>query len=750
MSIRRAIIGLFAVISAFSTLLRAEDRPALGVTAQLQHYECVGENLAILRMEAGIQPLTIPSRPSIRDWSTLGIDEWLPLDSCFAWANIPPGDRYVIRLNLPGRCVEEVLPENDLTDYCMEAVARAPRWVRADLINNLNRITGEFGDEFREWNAASILEAEDPYVDEIAFAIAHISPNLLGDLAVPPELIVENVETIYAADEYLDYVRIVDHGEVGDDDYWTTLEYNIKTADDDTIQVEIDPEIYYWYVVHPRVTEEVPQFINPATGRSAQPPRGVFWRDFLLNHPDEGYPSLREVLEDCGVMWSNLFNDGSPDNGAVGIITNWIQTVLDFDCREERPNQPVRIYRLHMGRCGEHSDLVAAAARSALIPCICNMTFCNDHTWNEFWDGHWISWEPVNTFVGDSLHYENGWDWVFPAVWDWRSDGFVWTVTERYSEGVADLNVLITSRGHPVDGAKIMLASENNGGGFSPATWGYTNAEGRVSFKVGDDRTIYIRVESEVGSFPPQANTVTRIIANVRADAVYDWDHNFNRRIALVSPDDAEEPGNPTNHFHLNVNYELLSETVNGQIFRDSEFFAEIASGRLDFFICDEDNYRLYTEGEDFSAFSSGALTGDGEIQFTLPTDGAWYAVFSNENHLANYMLARIETRLYRDENVAVGDDLAGKVPVGYRLYQNYPNPFNSRTNIAFDIIKGGKTKVTIFDMTGRELFAMPLGVISSGQHILPLNAAMLNTGSYLYQVECGDFKAQKTMILIR
>ncbi|HHE46381.1 MAG TPA: T9SS type A sorting domain-containing protein [Bacteroidetes bacterium] len=751
MSLKRYLTALCTILLTFSTAIAVQDQNTQGTTTTLQQeYKCIAEDLAKVRtsdIPSSENPLSDQLKRRI--WGTTGTDEWLPLDSCITLANIPAGDRYVIRLNIPNNSIDEILPANDLNDLCMRAVARAPRWVRGDLINNLNAIGGEWAESSQEFAAEIILNAEDPYIDEIAFTIAHLSPSLFEDMNVSEDLIIENAEGIYEADEYLDYVTIIDNGDADDDNYWTTLEYNIKTEDEDTVQVEIDPEIYYWYVVHPRLSDEVPQYIDPATGRSAQPPRGVFWRDFLLNHPDDDYPSLREVLEDCGVMWSNLFNDGSPDNGAVGIITQWMQTSMEFTSRQERPVQPVRIYRLHIGRCGEWSDLTAAASRAALIPAICNMTFCNDHTWNEFWDGHWISWEPVNTFVGDSLAYENRWDWVFPAVWDWRSDGYVWTVTERYSEGVADLNVSITSRGHPVDGAEVMLASENDHGGLSPATWGYTNSEGQVSFKVGDDRTIYLRVESEVGNFPAQANTVTRIISNSRADAVYDWDHDFDRTIDHVSPDDADEPDDPLNHYHLSIGYELLSETVNGQIFNNSEFFAEIGEGRLNFFICDEENYELYEDEEDFVVFNSEELTGSGEIDFTFPTDGEWYVVFSNENRLANIMLSEVETRFYVDSEFGVKDDI-GQGPADYMLYQNYPNPFNSHTNIAFDNKKAGVVKVTLYDISGRKIFGLPLGTIPAGHYSVPVNAGNLKSGVYLYELDCNDFRARKTMILLR
>ncbi|HHE46090.1 MAG TPA: T9SS type A sorting domain-containing protein, partial [Bacteroidetes bacterium] len=639
------------------------------------------------------------------------------------------------------------MPENSLSDHCMEAVERAPVWLRNDLINNLNRIGGEWAEFSRDMVADVILDAAELQVDEVAFTLAHVSPILLENVVLELDLFIENAETIYESDEYLDYVTIVEHGDFDEGDYWTTLEYDIRTEDDEVIRVEIDRDIYYWHVVHPRLSDEEPLYIDPATGRQRQPDVGKFWRNFLLNEPDDGYTSLRDQLEDCEVLWSNLVNNGTEENGAIGLITMWIRDVLEFTSRQERPIQPVRIYRMHIGRCGEHSDLTAAAGRAALIPTVCTSTFCTDHTWNEFWDGdRWVVWEPVNNYV-DSAPYDN-WN-ELPAVFDWRSDASVWTVTDRYTDH-ADFNVTIRDwNGRPVDGAKIMLASEYLHGGLMPCTWGYTDSDGRVSFTIGDNRTIYLRVESGLGNFPQQANSVTRVISNSQADREYNWSHQFDRRMPRISAREADDVADPTNHFQGSLAYEMLSETADGIIFTDAEFFMDVADARLDFFICDEENYRNYLNEENFEAYNIEELTESGEIGFVLPTDHSWYAVFSNATSLANYMEAEVATTFSVSSEFAV-DERGPDAPVVYRLYRNYPNPFNSGTRIPFQLGRSGNTAVSIFDMAGRRLFTGSLGNLSAGSHVLTFDGSGLNSGVYIYEMRCNGFTDRNTMIIMK
>ncbi|PIV69715.1 MAG: hypothetical protein COS08_04020, partial [Euryarchaeota archaeon CG01_land_8_20_14_3_00_38_12] len=160
-----------------------------------------------------------------------------------------------------------------------------------------------------------------------------------------------------------------------------------------------------WFVVHPKITDEIPTFINPETGRPDE--NGVFWREYLFYHADENYPSdpssdyrypkdekpplLKDKISNITVMYDNVpytapagydnhghyFKDNprdwdwSYDKGhAVEIVSNWVEKTLPLNQREsgdsERPIQPVRIAHHHNGNCGELQDLTVAAARTCM------------------------------------------------------------------------------------------------------------------------------------------------------------------------------------------------------------------------------------------------------------------------------------------------------------------------------------------------------------------------------------------------
>ncbi len=100
-------------------------------------------------------------------------------------------------------------PAIPLMPSAADAIARAPAWLRPDLRIQFDML---FADQQEEL-AALILGVEDPRIlDEVAFMIAHVSPEILIDPAFYPELIVESAADLYAKDEVLDYVALMDVG----------------------------------------------------------------------------------------------------------------------------------------------------------------------------------------------------------------------------------------------------------------------------------------------------------------------------------------------------------------------------------------------------------------------------------------------------------------------------------------------------------------------------------------------------------
>ena len=86
----------------------------------------------------------------------------------------------------------------------------------------------------------------------------------------------------------------------------------------------------------------------------------------------------------------------------------------------------------------------------------------------------------------------------------------------------------------------------------------------------------------------------------------------------------------------------------------------------------------------------------------------------------------------------------------GYNLYQNYPNPFNPGTSISFSLPQAGQTKITVYDMLGREVTILVNDQLDAGIHQTMFDGTGLSSGVYVYRIESGSFVKAKQMILLR
>ena len=101
---------------------------------------------------------------------------------------------------------------------------------------------------------------------------------------------------------------------------------------------------------------------------------------------------------------------------------------------------------------------------------------------------------------------------------------------------------------------------------------------------------------------------------------------------------------------------------------------------------------------------------------------------------------------------------ISNSVPDKFILYQNYPNPFNPTTKIKFDIptlpltkgAGGMNTKLTIYDILGREVTTLINENIQPGTYEIEWNAANFASGVYFYQLRAGDFVQTKKLVLLK
>jgi len=88
--------------------------------------------------------------------------------------------------------------------------------------------------------------------------------------------------------------------------------------------------------------------------------------------------------------------------------------------------------------------------------------------------------------------------------------------------------------------------------------------------------------------------------------------------------------------------------------------------------------------------------------------------------------------------------------PEKFALYQNYPNPFNPVTKINYDLPSDDFVKITLFDISGKEVRTLVNEFRQAGFYSIEFNASELTSGLYIYKLESAKFTAVKRMMLVK
>lgn len=529
---------------------------------------------------------------------------------------IGPGDGHIIEIDASSMNTAPS-PSEILDPAADKAVEEAPDWLKIDLMHKFRILSSAEQNEF----GSLINEApEERLKDEISFCIAHSTPETLRDDNFFPRILTHNAELIYEMDEYLDYVEIIEK-----EDY-TTVSYR----QEDGTFVEADRELYYWFIVHPKLGDELPTYVDPEydytseppfdRNKGTAPPVGKYWREWFLEYNKPDQPLLKDSLQG-----KNTTLD------AIKAINGWISNSMQFTSDQERPVQPVRIYMKGIGRCGEYQDMRSAAARAALIPVVATSNSAEDHVWNEFWDLEWYHWDGT---INNPRMYENGWGKTISSVWNARGDGYTWPVTSRYSD-VCTLEIsVIDSMWNPVDGATVEILTENF---YQPEVKtttirGTTDHTGTLVLEVGESRNYWGRTStSDLGSDPPGPMPPKEIVLGSVVGETYEVLFQLPMQADELVDIPQELPYGNENSLVLDIEFE-----VDGNILRGSSpvpsgrFDLANISGDIDFFITNQVGLAAYGAGAPINSYNMLRRADHGSVLMNISMDSQWAVVFSN------------------------------------------------------------------------------------------------------------------------
>ncbi len=91
-----------------------------------------------------------------------------------------------------------------------------------------------------------------------------------------------------------------------------------------------------------------------------------------------------------------------------------------------------------------------------------------------------------------------------------------------------------------------------------------------------------------------------------------------------------------------------------------------------------------------------------------------------------------------------------GQLPTVFALSQNYPNPFNPTTIISYELPQQGHVRLTVYDMTGRQVATLVDTQMNAGRHQVSFNAMNLSSGVYMYRLQAGSAMLTRQLTLIK
>jgi hypothetical protein len=587
---------------------------------------------------------------------------------------IPPGSDYYIKfdsqnLTLKG---QEIIPYIDgLSDTVIAAIAKSPHWIQQALTRQFHNLSDP------ESYAEMLLNASKQCTDEVAFTVACCP----GGKVPPANIVKENAEALYEHDQWIQYADIIDYDN-GTGNYYSTIRYRVLENGTEK-QFELPPEIYYWYIVHPKISMA-----------DIDTTYGPLWRDYLFEHSDLGYPLLKEKLStvkylwDCTSYYQNQYrlwtSSIAQHPTAIEAVSYWIGKTVPYPAVGDRPGKPCVIAHEHNGWCGELQVIAVAAQRTALIPSVGASNVGEDHVWREFFERGWHEndnwWSDTGGAVDEPDAYGYGWKKNMSAIYQWRGDDTISDDTARYIHPQDRITVTFTVKDtflQPVDGARVTVlvkgpkdityyknliwgkiqavwdklpeflkgkilsflfdklkgrydAIPGEVNGVTITTWNYTDLDGRCSFQLGKNLEYLFLI---------QAGNLKKPWQLARHNLLRNLDTHADKEFRVILFDVSHRPQRslhrvlPSGDCRFTLSFTSTAYQVQNNFYTDGSGSQEVP-GEIDCFFVDTQNFALCKAGRPFTCFNSI------EAEHALLTVSAklqdWYLVFRNHGRVTN------------------------------------------------------------------------------------------------------------------
>ncbi|MCX6672083.1 MAG: hypothetical protein NTX92_09215, partial [Euryarchaeota archaeon] len=490
-------------------------------------------------------------------------------------------------------------------------------------------------------------------------------------------LLKENAESLYEHDKSIAYADIENFDD-GTGNYYSTIRYRVLENGTEK-SFELPPDIYYWYIVHPKITTE-----------DTDAEYGPLWRNYLFEHNDLGYPLLKEKLSTIQYLWDctsysqpgyRLWTDSIAQHPtAIEAVSYWIGKTVPYPAMGDRPGQSCIVAHEHNGWCGELQKIAIAAQRAALIPSVSASNVGEDHVWREFYERGWHEndnwWSDTGGAVDEPDVYAYGWRKNMSAIYQWRGDGTIRQDTAYYIHPEDRITVSFEVKDlylQSIDGARIIVLVKgpkdityytnlfweniqniwdklpeivkgklltsvferlkerfnqipDSINGVTITTWNYTDSEGRCSFELGKNLEYIFFIQQGNLKKPWQL---------ARHNTLRTLSTHTDKEFKILLPDASHKPQRRTSQeipsgdcqFDLSFTssaYQLQKHFINDGIGRQETM------GKIECFFVNQENFQRYKDRKSFTCHNL-LKTENTSFSISAPNQD-WYLLFRNPN----------------------------------------------------------------------------------------------------------------------
>mgnify|MGYP000008721355 CR=1 FL=1 len=89
-------------------------------------------------------------------------------------------------------------------------------------------------------------------------------------------------------------------------------------------------------------------------------------------------------------------------------------------------------------------------------------------------------------------------------------------------------------------------------------------------------------------------------------------------------------------------------------------------------------------------------------------------------------------------------------LPDIFYLHENYPNPFNASTTIEYDLKENRDIKLSVFDLSGREVDVIRENYQIIGTHTVAWETSDVPSGVYFFRLSSGKFVQTRKAVLLK